>query len=147
MIESIELVIERCMKIGERSASAADVLRLYLELPYVVPYPNGVRGVKHRSSFEAIFEDAATASGWLSTLGFLSFFDQIGKVLCRTGGPSLPAELNRMERALAKFGDCTELSEGDWAALYALRCALMHDYSLIKSARHEGRRESRAPAT
>ena len=104
------------------------VLRLYLDLPaIVVGGPTGRTRI--RSSFEAAFGDAEAAFGgpvWLSAVGYLCWFDQLGDALRRTD--RRPVSSRAFEKALEWF---SPLSAAERAALYALRCALAHDYSLV----------------
>lgn len=135
--EPLDDVIARCLDGNPSDPDAADVLRLYLELPRVVLAPNAddptLAPMKRRSSFEAGYSDAryAAESGivWLAAVGHLAFLDQVGTALRRTdvvaSGPS------SVECALELFGT---VDARTGAAIYALRCALAHDYSLVNMA-------------
>lgn len=109
-------------------------------LPRVVlsyhEHPNMGVPMKVRSSFEAAFSDAMAAveAGvvWLSAIGLLCFLDEVGTAVRRVDRPDLDGTRpSSVEQALARF---TELDEAERAALYALRCALAHDYSLVNMA-------------
>jgi hypothetical protein len=100
--------------------------------------------MKVRSSLEAACTDASLSDGaWLATIGFLVLFDQIGTALERTdrptqGGSSVELALEHTDRP-TQGGSCVELAlerfsgvqEAECAGLYALRCALAHDFSLV----------------
>lgn len=112
-----------------------DVLELYLRAPVdsvLEREPGGdpVR-CRVRSNFEAAYTDAQgamTTGGprWLAAIGHLCFFDVVGGAL-RRSDLTPTAMNNKFEIALQLFSD---LDERHRAALYALRCALVHDYSL-----------------
>lgn len=65
---------------------------------------------------------------WVGALGYLALLDLIGTCLTR-GGRNVTAlgEGNPFVHALEVF---TDLKTGEIAALYALRCAFAHDFSL-----------------
>ena len=63
---------------------------------------------------------------WLGTIGYMALLDQIGKCFKPKGYP--PAVGNSICRCLTYFGDLTPPEQD---ALYALRCALAHDFGLI----------------
>jgi hypothetical protein len=137
--ESIEQVITRALNHTSSSPAAADVLRLYLELPRIILRPNkAVPGTnvpfKVRSSFEAAYTDAeaATAAGivWLGAIAYLCFLDEVGTALRRTD--KVATANSSVERSLELFSN---VDPNSGAALYALRCALAHDYSLVNIPR------------
>jgi uncharacterized protein (DUF433 family) len=108
-----------------------DVLAAYLFLPRIVlshhEHPNMGTPMHVRSSFEAAFSDAANVDpSFIKAIGELVFLDQVGTALDRTDRPA--AAPTSMERALERFAD---LNERERAALYALRNALAHDFSLV----------------
>ena len=116
-----------------------DVLTAYLFLPRIVlsRHEHEHLGVpmKVRSSFEAAFGDAASARGmWLAAIGDLVFLDQIGTALTRSDYDDIEHEwpISSPERALERFSD---LAERERAALYALRNALAHDFSLVNKSK------------
>jgi hypothetical protein len=85
-------------------------------------------------------ENDARAGNWLGAVAYLIFLDQIGD--CFEPDPILrpPAENTAaIVRALTYFEP--SLSDDDILAIYALRCALIHDYSLVNIGR--GRRADR----
>lgn len=124
-----------------------DVLAAYLSMPRIVMgyHEHAHLGVpmKVRSSFEAVSTDAASARGtWLAALGDLVFLDQVGTALTRTDHEDISRKwkISSPERALERFSD---LAERERAALYALRNALGHDFSLVNrpDTSHSERRE------
>jgi hypothetical protein len=94
------------------------------------------------SGFTAALRDARKATGrnlitgeiesddltcsWLGAVGYLILLDQIGTCFKPDGKSDV--EGNTINRALSYF---TELQIDDRNALYALRCAFAHDYSLV----------------
>lgn len=99
-----------------------DVLAAYLFLPRVF------RGYRVRSSFEAAYTDADNARGsWIGAIGDLVWLDQIGTALTRTNRTS--SAPTSLERALELFSPGRSVKQR--AALYALRNALAHDFSLV----------------
>lgn len=116
------------------------VLRLYLFLPVVT-----ADGVHYRSSLEALQRDARGTGGrdadsgelldadhtrsWLSAMGYLALVDQVSKALhvpLRRKGTT-PFELLLVHSA--------GLAEDEAAAIYALRCAFVHNYGLRNDPR------------
>ena len=131
MRESIEAVIERTLTEKPEHPDPQDVLRLYLELPRVIH--NEDPPTKLRSSFEAALADAEAASKagrdgihWLAAIGYLVFLEQVGKVL-RLNDVQAEGE-NDVEIALHLF---SKVAQPQRVAVYALRCALAHDFGLI----------------
>ena len=104
-------------------------------------FPPPVQGVQLFSGLTAKLRDARRVSGrevdtgrkiagqhhgsWLGAIGYLVLLDQIGKCFKPKGVPLY--EGNPLERALIHFG---KLAPNDACALYALRCALLHEYGL-----------------
>lgn len=64
-------------------------------------------------------------SSWLGAIGYMALLDQIGGCFKPTGGA--PAQGNSISQALSYF---SSLSAAEIDALYALRNAFAHDYSL-----------------
>ena len=64
---------------------------------------------------------------WLGILGYFSILDQIGKCFSNSER-SINNKDNDIIQALRNF---TDVSEEEIYALYALRCALIHEYSLF----------------
>jgi len=110
-----------------------DIMAAYLFLPRIKlsyhEHPNMGVPMEARSSFEAAFADAARCRGmWLAAIGDLVLLDQLGTALDRTDRQVSPSSVSSVERALERFSD---LVEPERATLYALRCALAHDFSLV----------------
>lgn len=99
-------------------------------------------GMTVESGFRGCLQDARRMTGrdietgdklsgerqgsWLGAIGYMTLLDQIGscfkpKSTKRVGAP------NTIERALLYF---SALSQAERQAIYALRCAFTHDYSL-----------------
>lgn len=108
-------------------------------------YPDSRQpGVLHCSSFESALSDARGASNrdlatgdrlggvphmsWLGAIGYLSLLDQLGSAVRPKGSTLVPHE-RPVRSALRYFAPV--LTEAQRNAIYALRCALAHDYSLI----------------
>lgn len=116
-------------------------LHHYLAEPDFQPYSENSVSHLTPSSFWLVLRDARVASGrdprsgervtmqpatmWLGAVGYLILLDQIGSALRR---PSRPSTGHPIIRALAMFSD---VLPNDRRVLYALRCALAHDYSLV----------------
>lgn len=113
------------------SPTPDDMLALYVELPRI-RLVDGTP-IKARSSFEAAYTDARIAieNGivWLAAVGCLCFFDEVGNAVRLSGQKQEPTEF---ETALVQFG---QLAPQDAVVLYALRCALAHNYSLVNVGR------------
>lgn len=105
-----------------------------------IQLPDGVR-IQVTSGFWACLSDARTGTGrdaegrivdgrrstsWLGNVGYLVLLDQIGS--CFKGRTQAVVQGNAIEKALSYF---TGLDQAHKRAIYALRCALAHDYSLI----------------
>jgi hypothetical protein len=65
------------------------------------------------------------AGSWIGAIGYLVLLDQIGACFKPIGRN--PIDKNDIYKALAYFSD---LKEAEIWAIYALRCAFAHDYSL-----------------
>jgi hypothetical protein len=63
---------------------------------------------------------------WLGNAGYLILLDQIGSCFKDANRPAVSGA--SVQKALAYF---SHLSSDDIDAIYALRCALAHDYSLV----------------
>lgn len=136
----VDKLIDDLLRSGPPEPDAHGTLSLYLNLPRVVlnfeESQHGGSPIKVRSSFEAAFTDVMVASAqniiWLSAIGCLCFLDEVGSALRRVDRPAADGGLPDIERALCYF---TDLAERERAGLYALRCALAHDYSLVNQGR------------
>jgi hypothetical protein len=71
------------------------------------------------------------SSSWLGTVGYFIVLDQLGAAVRPRGSES--SEGRDLVRALTFFAP--EITRADVEAIYGLRCALVHDYSLV----HRGR--------
>jgi hypothetical protein len=124
----------------------AKALTDYLDRPYVRP-----DGLILKSSFWAALLDAREATGrdldngavvdgqdrskyWLGAIGYLCFIDEVGSAVCPAGRRP-PREQNGV---LAALGAWTDLPEREREAIWALRCALAHDYSLVNTNPRRG---------
>jgi hypothetical protein len=103
--------------------------------------PMKMQGAVHSNGFWTALNDARAATkrdrdgeklpgkkhgSWLGALGYMALLDQIGK--CFRPQRKDTVEGNSIHKALTYF---TTLGSADIEALYALRCAFAHDYSLI----------------
>jgi len=104
------------------------------------------------SSFTAALRDARHATGrdevtgkvsewgkqgnWLGAIGYLLLLDQIGTSFKRKDAPALKCP--SIIRALQGFSSIS--NRLDMEALYALRCALAHDFSVININREHPER-------
>jgi hypothetical protein len=78
-----------------------------------------------------------SATSWLGAIGYLAFLDQVGTaVFSKTLGS--PHEDPGILRALRSFSTIGGSQEAE--ALYALRCSLAHDYSLVNRSKKPLRR-------
>lgn len=107
----------------------------------VVPLPDG-RKLKIISGFAACLKDIRVSTGrdpqsgividpqrtdsWLGSIGYMVLLDQIGS--CFKPKNVQLAQGNSIMKALSHF---TNLGNDEKQVIYALRCALAHDYSLI----------------
>lgn len=64
---------------------------------------------------------------WLGNLGYMVLLDQLGTCFCRKGHRE-KSRFNGFKGALREF---TDLEDSHIEVLYALRCCLAHDFSLI----------------
>ena len=122
--------------------SRQDVLWLQLQGKVANPFLFG-RGVTYVSSFRACLEDARLATGrnlvtgdvedelktgnWLGAVGYMTLLDQIGACFGRPGVTDRDGR--PIVRCLSHWAP--EVDDRERLALYALRCALAHDYSLL----------------
>lgn len=86
------------------------------------------RTLTHRSIDSGVKDPAAVGQygSWLGALGYFALLDQIGKCF-KPGDAPTASHGHPIGRALKHF---TTLSHREVEALYALRCAFAHDYSL-----------------
>jgi len=97
-------------------------------------------GIQFFSGFMAALGDARSATGrddlgrseyplkhgcWLGAIGYMALLDQIGSCFKPINRPKQNG--NTITKALKYF---TSLSDAEIDAIYALRCAFAHDYSL-----------------
>ena len=85
------------------------------------------RRLTGRNPETGYLESPANAGNWLGALGYFVVLDQIGKVFT-DGHP------NEVVSALRRFSS-PPLSSHQLDSLYALRCALSHNYSLVNKER------------
>jgi hypothetical protein len=121
---------------------AADALRMHLIGPTIKSPP----GYMYRSGFVAALRDAREDSGrgpdtgaimdesrtghWLGAVGYLILLDQIGKCFAPAGTTaSHESEQRSILRSLANWAP--HIAHDEACAIYALRNALSHDYSLF----------------
>jgi hypothetical protein len=83
------------------------------------------RRVTGRDPATGAVVEPALCGSWLGVLGYLILLDQIGHSLGLAGSKTRRGDLRV---ALHEF---SKLPAPEVAALYALRCALAHDYSLL----------------
>lgn len=99
-----------------------------------------VNGVKYSSSLIALLGDARAAAGrdsdgrlrpgrrgesWLAASGYLGLLDQVGTSFTLVGTAATKPAIHHALRTFSRVQD-----EPTIEALFALRCALVHDYSL-----------------
>jgi hypothetical protein len=102
-----------------------------------------VQGVRYQSSLIAILNDARGAAdrdgrghvrrgsrsqSWLAATGYMVLLDQVGTSF-RVAGATTDRFPHSIGRAISHFSPLR--NEAAIHALYALRCALAHDYSLF----------------
>lgn len=112
----------------------ADAIKLHLAPP------EKVQGVASFSGFSAALGDARAATkrdargnklpngkygSWIGALGYMALLDQIGS--CFKPRNVITVKDNTIKKALGYF---TTLEEAEKNALYSLRCAFAHDFSL-----------------
>ena len=144
----------RYLSSAEDSGPAREaVMHLYLFLPL------SAGGTNWRSSLEALLTDARGAGGrsletgdvlnadhcrsWLSAMGYLALVDQMGALLDVPVAPNEQQGTTAFERLL--LWDGAVLSD-EAAAVYALRCAVVHSYGLLNDPRGRNMTESRKRA-
>lgn len=86
------------------------------------------RGVTGRNPDNGKLERPEHAATWLGAVGYLLFFDQVGGAVRPASEPPAPPGEPDVVTCLRHF---TPLKASEREALYALRCALAHDYSLV----------------
>jgi hypothetical protein len=117
---------------------------------HLLAKPIVVRGVEHTTGFWVALKDARATTNrdrdgvklpsrhhdsWAGALGYMALLDQIGKCFnpreeaaLRAGQEAANQEPRPIIKALLHF---SELVMDQIKALYALRCAFAHDFSLI----------------
>jgi hypothetical protein len=65
---------------------------------------------------------------WLGSIGYMVVLNQIGNCFKPKSEPALGTNVNAFTRALKYF---SILNDNEIDALYALRCSLAHDFSLV----------------
>jgi hypothetical protein len=82
---------------------------------------------RNQNNGQKLTDDSCGDHGsWLGAIGYLSLLDQIGKCFKPTGTAAINNE-NSISRALKYF---TNIPDAEVDAIYALRNAFAHDYSL-----------------
>ena len=132
-------IVKRAFSPDERAPTDDDIITLYLFLPCSLTHTDG-RRYEVRSALTSLLTEANEATGrtddgevfdesrignLLGAVGYLALIDQAGKVIRWTDQPD-PDAATGFERLLIQHGITAE----DAAALYALRCALVHSYGL-----------------
>ena len=118
----------------------ADAIRIHLMGPDLT-----VPGFRYLSGFTALLKDSRQDGGrdmdtgeiideertghWLSAVGYLILLDQIGKCFKPKSVPKGTHPKPAVQSCLSHWSP--EISADDSAAIYALRNALVHDYSLF----------------
>ena len=121
----------------------AQTIDLHLNDRPPIQLPDG-RRLQFRSGFVACLRDARVFTGrdsntgtiidsvksrsWLGNVGYLILLDQIGNCFKGRNCSVVSGSLSSIQKALNYF---SSLPQHEIDALYALRCALAHDYSLI----------------
>jgi hypothetical protein len=82
-----------------------------------------------RSPNTGVLERPVQAGNWLGTLGYLVILDLVGECFRPVSAAREPVTKAAVVRALTYFAQ--GLSDDVILAIYALRCALAHDYGLI----------------
>lgn len=129
------------MPIWQRPEPREDWLQAFLTVRPPSPGP-----ISWVSTFSAVVRDARDATGrdpetgrtqeetrsgnWLGALAYLVMFDQVGECFSRRSGTLPATERRNVVRALTDFAK-PPLDEPEILAIYALRCALAHDYALV----------------
>ncbi len=126
-----------------------NAIALHLSDSPPVDFPNG-RKLKIISGFAACLKDTRISTGrdpqsglvvdpqktgsWLGSIGYMVLLDQIGSCFKPKNVPMVLG--NSIFRALSHF---TKLNTTEKQIIYALRCALAHDYSLYNIKKGEPR--------
>jgi hypothetical protein len=129
-----EDIIRDDMVTKQRFADQETAIRDYLGI-------SDTSGGSRRSCFVAALVDARTFTGrdpetgkklpgsnhgcWLGALGYMALLDQVGSCLRPR---SMHVDGSEIKKSLAYFSN---LSDPEIQALYALRCAFAHNYSLV----------------
>ena len=145
------------------SGGVAVTARVALDA-YLSPRQKKPDGLIFESSFAALLRDARGITGrdpntgalprleaynsrsWLGALSYLCLLDQIGTTVRPKRVQTIPRATSQppaFTRCLQRFAGAAVLSPADQNALYGLRCALAHDYSLVNMG-GDGR-ERRSP--
>jgi hypothetical protein len=114
-------------------------LGLYLFLPITLANRH------YRSSLEALLRDSRGAAGrnldtgeviepafsqsWLAAIGYLALVDQMSALL------KVPPAGNRLTTGFERLLIWNGMIEENAAALYALRCSIVHSYGLLNDPR------------
>ena len=86
------------------------------------------RQMTGRNLTTGIVEDESQAGSWLGALGYLVMLDQVGQCFRPTPLPREAPHPANVAKALTYFAP--KLGDDEILALYALRCAFVHDYGL-----------------
>jgi hypothetical protein len=137
---------------------------------YLSPRSHFPPGIYFESSLSAILRDARGATGrddegvlppdrahegrsWLGALGYLCLIDQVGTAVRPKRVTTIPLDEHwppSFVRGLARFAPDLVSSPLDRAALYGVRCALAHDFSLVNmgnDGRVRGEKKPPRPGT
>jgi hypothetical protein len=90
------------------------------------------RGVTGRNPDTGRLEWPEHAATWLGAVGYLLFFNQVGGAIRPASAPATQSSEPDILTCLRHF---TPLKESEREALYALRCALAHNYSFVNQGR------------
>lgn len=148
-----ELCARYLSSTDDSDASREAVLRLYLFLPL------NIGGYNFRSSLEALLTDARGAGGrsletgkvldadhsrsFLSAMGYLALVDQMAALVEVPTARNWPERITAFERLLLWDGAVTN---DEAAAVYALRCAVVHSYGLLNDPRGRSMSDDRQRA-
>ena len=86
------------------------------------------RQMTGRNLTTGLVEDESRASSWLGALGYLVMLDQVGQCFRPTTRPREAAHPSNVAKALTYFAP--KLGDDEILAIYALRCAFVHDFGL-----------------
>jgi hypothetical protein len=125
--------------------SDSEILTKYLGTPVLIREPGKGGGRIVESSLHAALRDCRSAQGrerdgslddgveaasWLGAIGYLCVLDQLDTAVRRT---DVADPASGHFRVLRQCVPSDEMSDDEIEALYALRCALAHDYSVANS--------------